>query len=309
METKKHNLVYKTTNLVNGKIYIGRHVTNRIDDGYLGSGTEFLEDVKKWGKKYFERVILFDFDNPEEMFAKEIELLTEEFILREDTYNITIGGSGGMLGKTHDEETRQRLREVNTGIVSVIDSDGNYKKVSVNDPRYVSGELKHNTKGTVVVKDKTGKKFRVSVDDPRRLSGELVGMNTGNTRPKETTKKHEEFMKDYWGEHKHSEDAIKKMRDANKGKVTVKDIDGNSFRVAVDDERYLSGELVNAYKGTKQSEATKQMTSESKKGCIWISNVELKKTKYIKPEQLEDYLKDGWIKYRMFFKTNKILRN
>lgn len=33
-----HFMVYKTTNLINKKIYIGVHSTRDINDSYLGSG-------------------------------------------------------------------------------------------------------------------------------------------------------------------------------------------------------------------------------------------------------------------------------
>ena len=92
MNEKKHYLVYKTTNLVNGKIYIGQHQTYDINDGYIGSGSALNEDVKKFGKENFKREILFDFDNFTDMDNKERELVTEEFVKRSDTYNLSIGG-------------------------------------------------------------------------------------------------------------------------------------------------------------------------------------------------------------------------
>lgn len=298
MKEKKHNLIYQITNLVNGKIYIGRHSTNNINDNYFGSGKEITKEVKLLGRDSFKKELLFDFPTGQEMIDKEIELLTREFVESDSNYNLG-SGQGGVF--THDEEARQKLREANTGFLTAKDKDGNTFRISKDDPRYLSGELKHNTFGTVCVKDKDGKKFRVSVDDPRWLNGELVGMNAGNKLPKEKGKKHTEFMKEYWAENKHSEQAIEKMRDSAKGKVNVKDKDGNNFRVDCNDMRIESGELTLVWKGKTHKFSSKQKISEYKRGNIWISNIELEKTKLVRPEDVEKYITEGWIKYRVRF--------
>lgn len=87
--------IYKTTNKINGKIYIGKHQTNVLNDSYFGSGKLLLAAIEKYGITAFEKQILFLFDNEQEMNAKEAELVTEEFCLREDTYNLCLGGKGG----------------------------------------------------------------------------------------------------------------------------------------------------------------------------------------------------------------------
>ena len=89
---KKHYLVYKTTCLLNGKIYIGQHQTYDPNDDYLGSGRELKHDIRELGVENFKREILFDFDNFEDMDNQEKELVTEEFVAREDTYNVRLGG-------------------------------------------------------------------------------------------------------------------------------------------------------------------------------------------------------------------------
>ena len=92
---KKHYLVYKTTNLVNGKIYIGKHETDNLDDGYLGSGKLLRRAIEKYGEENFKREILFECSTREEMNAKEAELVNEEFLKRDDVYNLKQGGEGG----------------------------------------------------------------------------------------------------------------------------------------------------------------------------------------------------------------------
>lgn len=88
-------LIYKITNVLNNKIYIGKHKTNDINDKYMGSGKILFEAFKKYGLDNFKKEILFECNTEEEMNQKEKELVNEEFIKRVDTYNIKIGGEGG----------------------------------------------------------------------------------------------------------------------------------------------------------------------------------------------------------------------
>ena len=66
--------VYKTTNLLNNKIYIGLHETEDLNDSYLGSGILLKQAIKKYGSNNFKKEILFVYDNKIEMINKEKEL-------------------------------------------------------------------------------------------------------------------------------------------------------------------------------------------------------------------------------------------
>jgi len=81
--------------MLNGKIYIGKHQTKDLNDGYMGSGKHLRHSIAKYGIENFTKEVLFQFDNEADMNAKEAELVTEEFCLREDTYNLCPGGHGG----------------------------------------------------------------------------------------------------------------------------------------------------------------------------------------------------------------------
>ncbi len=90
-------IVYQTTNLVNGKIYIGIHQTldPMMFDGYLGSGVVLRQAIQKHGMENFVRTTLFVFDSVDEAKAKEKELVDIEFCRDPNTYNLSEGGGGG----------------------------------------------------------------------------------------------------------------------------------------------------------------------------------------------------------------------
>ncbi len=90
-----HYYLYEIRNNINGKIYVGVHKTKVLDDGYMGSGKIIKSAIKKHGIQNFTKTILEYFESQEEMFAREKEIVTEEFLLREDTYNLRRGGNGG----------------------------------------------------------------------------------------------------------------------------------------------------------------------------------------------------------------------
>lgn len=92
---KKYYYTYQITNLVNNKIYVGVHETFNLEDGYMGSGKVIRAAIEKHGIINFRKDILEYFDDSESMYAREKEIVTDEFLLREDTYNLRRGGTGG----------------------------------------------------------------------------------------------------------------------------------------------------------------------------------------------------------------------
>jgi len=88
-------LIYKITNNLDGKIYIGSHKTKNINDGYMGSGKYLNRAYLKYGLDNFTKEILFVFDNAKDMYAKEAEIVNDEFLIEANTYNLKRGGFGG----------------------------------------------------------------------------------------------------------------------------------------------------------------------------------------------------------------------
>ena len=107
--------IYKTTNTINNKIYIGKHKTTDLNDDYLGSGIALTDAIKKYGRENFTKEILYVLDNEYDMNNKECEIITEEFISLDTNYNMMLGGQGGWSLAIESRMTRyvNRLDQYN----------------------------------------------------------------------------------------------------------------------------------------------------------------------------------------------------
>lgn len=91
---KKYHFIYLIESIFNGKYYIGRHSTNNLDDGYMGSGKKLLENFEKYGIDSYEKHILEFCDDLETLIIRENEIVTPETINNWYCLNMVEGGVG-----------------------------------------------------------------------------------------------------------------------------------------------------------------------------------------------------------------------
>ena len=203
---KTYNYIYKITNQINGKIYIGKHSTDNLDDGYMGSGILIRKAEKKYGKENFTKEYLAFCDTEEKLNWFE-KFYIKKYKAREVGYNLTNGGDGH-LGFIMTEETKQKLSEANKGKTLSEETKQKLRKPKTEETKQKLSEAKkgktfseeHKQKLSEAKKGKT-----LSEEHKRKLS--------------EVTKKRlVEKGVPFKGKH-HSLESRQKISDAMKGKT------------------------------------------------------------------------------------------
>lgn len=299
---KNYFTVYRITNEINGKEYIGFHSTNDINDGYMGSGKIIKKAIEKYGVENFRKEIIAIFDNKEDAEELERELVNEEFINRVDSYNISLGGNvcilygenNGFFGKSHTEETKEIIKE----------KQGNYRhtketrnkigksviKAFNNNPK-IKEKISESNKGKNLSEE--AKEKLSEANKGKKLSEEAKEKLSISKKEWFDNMTDEEYRQ--WYTSTFTEERNKKLSNSLKGhkksKEWVNKINKNPEKIEKTAEKH---------RGMKRSEETKRKLSDQKKGK---SPCNKGKVYYHDPDTLkgnfilkEEEVPEGWVR-------------
>lgn len=182
--------IYKTTNIINQRYYIGKHKTEDPHDSYLGSGKILRKAIRLYGRDNFVKEVLEIHDTEDAAYIREADLVTQEVVDDPLSYNICLGGLGG---KIHTEETLLKISA----------------KMKGNTPWNKGKEMWSDEERTEIGKRNTARGPQSEETIQKR-----VAKNKGKKRTEETKKLTSNSCKGRI----HSNDSRKKMSAAKKGK-------------------------------------------------------------------------------------------
>lgn len=205
--------IYRITNLINGKTYIGKHKYKKLNDNYMGSGVALGRSQKKYGIENFKKdILVFNIPREEQAFILEKTFIASERekVGIENCYNISNGGDGvsGMepwnKGKKMSEEFKRKDSEAHKGKPS------SRKGVHLSEDEKLIISIKTKEAMTEEVKKKISEKKK-GKPSPRK----------GKPMSEEAKRKSSESHKGQVAWNKGipmSEEQKKKLSDAHKGK-------------------------------------------------------------------------------------------
>jgi len=183
-------IIYKTTNLIDNKIYIGKDSRNNCN--YFGGGVLLQKYIKKYGKENFKKETLEYCDTEYQLNERE-KYWIKELRSQDKTigYNLSSGGENGTFGVKRSEEFKEKIRryQLENPNMSMLG-----KKLS----KETRKKMSKSAKG------------RKTSDETK---GKLRQINLGKTYSEEIKRKQSEIKMG----HPVSEETREKIRIANSG--------------------------------------------------------------------------------------------
>jgi len=182
-------IIYKTTNTINGKFYVGKDSKN--NPAYFGSGMILQKAIAKYGKENFKKEIL-EYCSVESINDQEIFWIDKLNAIG-DGYNITSGGEGGDTTSNHPNKLEIiKLRSKNNiGKHNISPSIETRKKISIGTKRAMNRpEVKEKLN-----KDKLGvplsddHKFKIGTGVKSSQKYQLAILNSSRSKKMVNTKK------------------------------------------------------------------------------------------------------------------------
>ena len=264
-----YGYIYKTTNLINGKIYIGQHKATEFDTAYYGSGKHILNAMHKYGIENCNCELIEWCDTQTMINSRERYWIKYyNSTNRKIGYNITEGGEG-WKGGTHSQASREKISKAKTG----KHPNRDYTQISVNTKQKISATLKEYYK--------THKNPKYGTHLSQETKAKLRKANLGKTYSQEVRDKHK---RPAWNKGiPLTEKQKQRLREVNLGKTYGEKTREKHRKRWLGDKNPNFGGL---------SEQAKQKIREQITGRIWVT----KNTthKQIKQEELEYYIQQGF---------------
>jgi hypothetical protein len=216
-------VIYKITNLINGRQYIGRDSKN--NPNYYGSGPAIKNAIKKYGRENFKKEIIEHCSSFENLIQREEYWLNYydagNSKMFYNNHNASIGWGIGnqniMFGKSHSEETIKKISSANKGKKRSEEtrkrlSEAGKKKILSESQMKQITELGKSNKGT-----------KRTDESKRKMSQLKQGRQVSDETKKKMSENNKGCKNPFFGK-SHSEETKKKISSANKGKKRSEEI-------------------------------------------------------------------------------------
>lgn len=241
-----YGYIYKTTNLINGKIYIGQHKSKTFTD-YKGSGKILWKAINKYGWDNFKVELLVECNSQEELNSEEKRFIKEyDSTNKSIGYNLSLGGQNPVLigennplyGKHRSQKVRDQISKTKTGVKKTPEQVARMSETTKNLYKNNKEFVKKRSESQKVVS--TGRRWIHKDNENKFVTPEDYEyyINEGWVDGMAYRPRSEKY-KEYCRNKTHSEETCKKISKSHEGRTCINNSTNNKFVKPEDLQWYL----------------------------------------------------------------------